>query len=181
MSSNSTSALVPEEEYLAGDWLEDDLGEIRPKKKRRIRMEQNGIRGEDMSSSSAARGHNRSTNSDVVSRGILGFIFVFHSQRRQITSHFCNSSLHAAGHSSSSRGHSLRKNSSMKPHQVKMTQIPGMVRLGRREVIRPQSPTTTDEDDMRPQTSPPQTHTLVRRKPLMLHTLNILTVLQQSS
>lgn len=73
VSSNGASALVPEEEYLAGDWLEDDLGEIRPKKKRRIHLEQNGIRGEDVSSSSAARGHNRSTNSDVVSRGIFGF------------------------------------------------------------------------------------------------------------
>lgn len=91
------------------------------------------------------------------------FICVFHSQRSELTFHFCNSSLHTAGHSSSSRGHSLRKNSSAKPHQVKMTQIPGMVRLGRREVSRPRSPTTTDEDDMRPQTPPPQTHAPVRK------------------
>lgn len=70
--SNSTSALVPEEEYVADDWLDDDLEEIQPKKKRRMRLEQSGIRGEDMSLSSAARGQKRSTNSDIMSRGNLG-------------------------------------------------------------------------------------------------------------
>lgn len=94
MSSNGASALVPEEEYLAGDWLEDDLGEIRPKKKRRIHLEQNGIRGEDVSSSSAARGHNRSTNSDVVSRGIFGFyLCLSFTKEVKLPPHFCNSSL----------------------------------------------------------------------------------------
>uniref|UniRef100_A0A8D3DNV6 Tonsoku-like protein n=1 Tax=Scophthalmus maximus TaxID=52904 RepID=A0A8D3DNV6_SCOMX len=43
VSSSNKSALVPEEEYLADDWLDDDLGEIQPKKKRRLRVEQNGI------------------------------------------------------------------------------------------------------------------------------------------
>uniref|UniRef100_A0A8P4GG08 Tonsoku-like protein n=1 Tax=Dicentrarchus labrax TaxID=13489 RepID=A0A8P4GG08_DICLA len=58
------------------------------------------------------------------------------------------------------RGLSLKKNSSLKPHQVKMTQMPGMVRLGRREVNRSHSPTVTDDDDMRPETPPPpQIHT----------------------
>uniref|UniRef100_A0A1A8RH70 NF-kappa-B inhibitor-like protein 2 n=1 Tax=Nothobranchius rachovii TaxID=451742 RepID=A0A1A8RH70_9TELE len=38
-SAESKSALVPEDEYLADDWLEDDLLEMQPKKKRRLRME----------------------------------------------------------------------------------------------------------------------------------------------
>lgn len=60
--------------------------------------------------------------------------------------------------SSSSRSLSLKKNGSLKPHQVKMTQMPGMVRLGRREVSRPHSPTITDNDDMRPESPPPHIH-----------------------
>lgn len=40
-SSSSRGALVPEEEYVADDWLEDDVGETQPKKKRRLR-ESNG-------------------------------------------------------------------------------------------------------------------------------------------
>ncbi|XP_065109970.1 tonsoku-like protein [Paramisgurnus dabryanus] len=36
VSANSRSALVPEDEYRADDWLEDDLGDIQPKKKRRV-------------------------------------------------------------------------------------------------------------------------------------------------
>ncbi|KAJ4939474.1 hypothetical protein JOQ06_028922 [Pogonophryne albipinna] len=47
VSYSSKSALVPEEEYLADEWLKDDLGELQPKKKRRLRVEQNGARGED--------------------------------------------------------------------------------------------------------------------------------------
>uniref|UniRef100_A0A1A7XW82 NF-kappa-B inhibitor-like protein 2 n=1 Tax=Iconisemion striatum TaxID=60296 RepID=A0A1A7XW82_9TELE len=38
-SQDCKSALVPEDEYLADDWLEDDLLEMQPKKKRRLRME----------------------------------------------------------------------------------------------------------------------------------------------
>ncbi|XP_026196339.1 tonsoku-like protein [Anabas testudineus] len=129
-ASSSKSALVPEEEYLADDWLEDDLGEIQPKKKRRIRVEQ---RGEDTNSFSAARSQNRQFNSDTTCRG-------------------------SALPSSSSRSLSLKKNGSLKPHQVKMTQMPGMVRLGRREVSRPHSPTITDNDDMRPESPPPHIH-----------------------
>ncbi|XP_076605193.1 tonsoku-like protein [Chaetodon auriga] len=116
VSSSSKSALVPEEQYVADDWLEDDLEGIQPKRKR-FRVEQNGIRGDDAVSSSAARG--------------------------------------SAVSSSSSRSLSLKKNGSLKPHQVKMTQMPGMVRLGRREVNRSHSPTLTDDDDMRPETPPP--------------------------
>ncbi|XP_051246488.1 tonsoku-like protein isoform X9 [Dicentrarchus labrax] len=135
VSSNNKSALVPEEDYMADDWLEDDLEEIQPKKKRRLRVEHNGMRGEDTALSSAARSQNRHLNSDMTSRG-------------------------SAVPSSSSRGLSLKKNSSLKPHQVKMTQMPGMVRLGRREVNRSHSPTVTDDDDMRPETPPPpQIHT----------------------
>lgn len=106
---------------------------------------------------------------------IWGFTSVFYSQRREVTFYFCNFSLHTAGHSSSSRGLSLQKNSSGKPHQVKMTQIPGMVRIGRREVGRPQSPTTTDDDDKRVLTPPPQTRTSVRQKQHTFHILNIFT------
>lgn len=68
---------------------------------------------------------------------------------------------------SSGRSLPLKKNGSLKPHQVKMTQMPGMVRLGRREVNRSHSPTVTDDDDMRPDTPPPpQIHMQVRKKPL---------------
>ncbi|KAM9341128.1 tonsoku-like protein [Symphorus nematophorus] len=131
VSSSNKSALVPEEEYLADDWLEDDLEEIQPKKKRRLRVEPNGIsRGEENASSSAARGQTRHLNSDMASRG-------------------------STVPSSSSRGLSLKKNGSLKPQQVKMTQMPGMVRLGRREVSRSHSPTVTDDDDFRPDTPPP--------------------------
>uniref|UniRef100_A0A667WSG0 Tonsoku-like protein n=1 Tax=Myripristis murdjan TaxID=586833 RepID=A0A667WSG0_9TELE len=110
VSSSGKSALVPEEEYVADDWLEDDLGEFQPKKKRRLGVEQSGTRGEGS----------------------------------------------AAVPSSSSSGLSLRKNGSFKPRQVKMTQMSGMVRLGRREVSRSHSPTIADDDDLRPETpSPP--------------------------
>ncbi|KAM8916057.1 LOW QUALITY PROTEIN: tonsoku-like protein [Spinachia spinachia] len=118
VSSSNKSALVPEEEYLADDWLEDDLGEIQPKKKRRLGADQSEMRREDSAVSSSARGQNRSTLS-------------------------------------SSRSLSVKKNSSLKAHQVKMTQMPGMVRLGRREVNRSHSPTVTDDEDMRPGTPPP--------------------------
>ncbi|KAM3871231.1 tonsoku-like protein [Diretmus argenteus] len=128
---SSRSALVPEEEYLADDWLEDDLGENQPKKKRRLGAEQNGMRGESGTFSSAARGQSR--HSDTASRG-------------------------SAVPSSSSRGLSLRKNGSSKPRQVKMTHMSGMVRLGRREVSRSHSPTVTDDEDLRPHTPPPQMH-----------------------
>ncbi|XP_058472275.1 tonsoku-like protein [Solea solea] len=125
VSSSSRAALVPEEEFVADDWLEDDLGEVQPKKKRRLRVEQNGME--------AAWSQNRSSNSDATSRAL-------------------------AVPSSSSRSHSLKKNGALKPHQVKMTQMPGMVRLGRREVNRSHSPNVTDDDDdMRPAT-PPHPH-----------------------
>ncbi|XP_070698517.1 tonsoku-like protein [Pempheris klunzingeri] len=129
VSSNNKSALVPEEEYLADDWLEDDMGETQPKKKRRLQVEQNGFRGED-TGSSAARGQNRHSNFDTSGRG-------------------------SAVPSSSSRSLPQKKNGSLKPHQVKMTQMPGMVRLGRREVSRSHSPTVTDDDDIWPETPPP--------------------------
>ncbi|KAE8289982.1 Tonsoku-like protein NF-kappa-B inhibitor-like protein 2 [Larimichthys crocea] len=125
----TTNALVPEEEYLADDWLEDDLEEVQPKKKRRLRVEHDGTRGEDFALSSTARSQSRQLNPDTACRG-------------------------SAGPSSSSRSLSLKKNGSVRPHQVKMTQMPGMVRLGRREVNRSQSPTVTDDDD-RPETPPP--------------------------
>lgn len=67
VSSSSRSALVPEEEYLADDWLEDDLGEMQPKKKKR-REEHNGVREEDTVLSSAARSQNRQLNSEIPNR-----------------------------------------------------------------------------------------------------------------
>uniref|UniRef100_A0A3B5ATD8 Tonsoku-like protein n=1 Tax=Stegastes partitus TaxID=144197 RepID=A0A3B5ATD8_9TELE len=133
VSSSSKSALVPEDEYLADDWLEDDLGEVQPKKKRRLRMDQDGARGEEAASTSASRGQNKQLNSDASCSAV---------------------------HSSSSRSHSLKKNSSQRNHQVKMTQMPGMVRLGRREVGRSNSPTVTDDEDSRPDTPPPPPQTL---------------------
>ncbi|XP_042356815.1 tonsoku-like protein [Plectropomus leopardus] len=126
VSTSNKSALIPEEEYLADEWLEDDLGEIQPKKKRRLQVEQDGMRGEDAALPSAAKSQSRYLNSDA-----------------------CRAP------SSSSRSLSLKKNGSQKPHQVKMTQMPGMVRLGRREVNRSQSPTVTDNDEVRPETPPP--------------------------
>ncbi|XP_060919035.1 tonsoku-like protein [Labrus mixtus] len=130
VSSSNKAALVPEEEYLADDWLEDDLEEFQPKKKRRLRVEQNGMRGEDVALSSVGRSQNRHFNSDTASRV-------------------------PAVPLSSSRSLSMKKNPSLKPHQVKMTQMPGMVRLGRREVNRSHSPTITDDEDMRAETPPP--------------------------
>lgn len=70
VSANSRSALVPEEEYLADDWLEDDLGEIQPKKKRRVVAEQSETRRECSTSSSVARDQNwHSAYSGTSSRG----------------------------------------------------------------------------------------------------------------
>ncbi|XP_041828200.1 tonsoku-like protein [Melanotaenia boesemani] len=134
VSSNNKSALVAEDEYLADDWLEDDLGEMQPKKKRRLRLEHNHLTGEETASSSAARSHNKQLIPDTAIRG---------------------SSVSSS--SSTNRGHSLRKNGSVKPHQVKMTQMPGMVMLGRREVSRSHSPTVPDDDDIRTDTPPPPT------------------------
>ncbi|XP_054909546.1 tonsoku-like protein isoform X2 [Poeciliopsis prolifica] len=117
-----SSALVPEDEYLADDWLEDDLGEMQPKKKRRLRMDFTEPRREEPTSSSARSQNHLSSESSC--RGAVS--------------------------SSSSRGLSQRKNGSLKPHQVKMTQMPGMVRLGTREVSRSDSPSVTDDEDVRP-------------------------------
>ncbi|XP_054651483.1 tonsoku-like protein [Dunckerocampus dactyliophorus] len=133
LSSSSKSALVPEEEYLMDDWLEDDLREGQPKKKRRLQVQQNGARGDDVVPLTA-RGPNSQTS--------------------------CRS---LAVLPSTSRGLSMRKNSSVKPQQVKMTQMPGMVRLGRREINRSHSPTLTD-DEMRPETPPP--HQQIHMQPL---------------
>ncbi|XP_030644250.1 tonsoku-like protein [Chanos chanos] len=122
VSTNVKTALVPEEEYLADDWLEDDLVEVQPKKKRKVGSEQSG-RQESLTLS-----RNQSYTS-VTSEP---------TPRVQ---------------SSSSRL-SLRKGAS-KPRQVKMSQLPGMVMLGRREVSRPQSPTVASDDDPL-QSTPPQ-------------------------
>ncbi|XP_061551407.1 LOW QUALITY PROTEIN: tonsoku-like protein [Phycodurus eques] len=114
-SSSSKSALVPTEEYMEDDWLDDDLAERQPKKKRRIQDEQNSTA--------------RVPNSQMSYRS-------------------------SALPPSSARGPSLKRNSSLKAQQVKMTQMPGMIRLGRREVNTSHSPTLAD-DDGRPDTPPP--------------------------
>ncbi|XP_008307260.1 tonsoku-like protein [Cynoglossus semilaevis] len=119
VSSNNKSALVSEKEYLADDWLEDDLGGNQPKKKRRLQVDQTGGSSQD-----------RDMNFGTTSRG-------------------------SAVPASSSRGLTSNKNGSLKPHQVKMTQMPGMVRLGRREVSRSHSPNWTDDEDVRSVTPPP--------------------------
>ncbi|XP_043998381.1 tonsoku-like protein isoform X1 [Gambusia affinis] len=129
-----SSALVPEDEYLADDWLEDDLGEMQPKKKRRLRMDLNEPRREEAASSSARSPNHLSSESSC--RGSLPL---------------------GAVSGSSSRGLSQRRNGSLKPHQVKMTQMPGMVRLGTREVSRSNSPSVTDDEDVRPE-APPLLH-----------------------
>nr|XP_046222419.1 tonsoku-like protein isoform X1 [Oncorhynchus gorbuscha] len=132
VSSNSRPALVPEEEYLIDDWLENDMGNVHPKKKRRVGEEQNGRRDLNMMSSGARSQNCRSTTTEMASRVST----------------------------SSSRGLPLRG----MPRQVKMTQLSGMVMLGRREVSRPQSPTVTDDDD--PQAStPPQTRYSTQQVP----------------
>lgn len=72
-----------------------------------------------------------------------------------------------AGQSSSSRSLSLKKNN--KARQVKMSQLPGMVMLGRREVTRSPSPIITPVDET-PQVGRPQpysTQTMVRESPLV--------------
>ncbi|KAL4624199.1 tonsoku-like protein [Arapaima gigas] len=109
-SGNSRSALVPEDEYLEDDWLEDDLGETQPKKRRRVGVEQD--RRREMSSASSVRSENHHLNSSDSSAGVPSVPSV---------------------------GRSLHKGS-QKSRQVKMTQLSGMVLLGRREVGRPQSP-----------------------------------------
>jgi len=57
--------------------------------------------------------------------------------------------------SPASKGFSLRRNGASKPRQAKMTQMSGLVRLGRREVSRSHSPTFTDEEELRSDTPPP--------------------------
>ncbi|KAK3538198.1 hypothetical protein QTP70_033122 [Hemibagrus guttatus] len=121
VSTNHLSALVPEEFYLQDDWLEDDLGNVQPKKKRRVVSEQ-----ESRWDSATSRNQSRASGS-------------FESSAR--------------GQSSSSRSLSLKKNN--KARQVKMSQLPGMVMLGRREVSRSPSPIITPVDEP-PQVGRPQ-------------------------
>lgn len=153
-SASNKSALVPKEEYVADDWLEDDLVEMQPKKKRRLQAEQNGVRAE--SSVSTSRSQNRHTYSESTSS-----VSTSRSQNRHTLSESTSRAL-----ASPSRSLFMKKSSSVKPQQVKMTQMPGMVRLGRREVSRCHSPNMTDEEELRGETPPPvysqpPTHTLV--------------------
>lgn len=139
VSANHVSALVPEDEYIGDEWLEDDLGCAQPKKKRKVDTEQSSRRDSVMSSSSSSSSS-------------------FRSQTRV----FGSSEPPARVQSSSIRGLSLKK--ANKARQVKMNQLPGMVMLGRREVSRSPSPNTFPEDDppqpVRPQlySSQPVTH-----------------------
>uniref|UniRef100_A0A3Q2PHV3 Tonsoku-like protein n=1 Tax=Fundulus heteroclitus TaxID=8078 RepID=A0A3Q2PHV3_FUNHE len=124
--SSSRSALVPEDEYVADDWLDDDLGEMQPKKKRRLQAEHDKPRREETASSSRSQNHRLSSD--------------------------CREPASSSS-ASSCRGLSHRRNGSTKPHQVKMTQMPGMVRLGPREVGRSNSPVVPDAEDTRAETS----------------------------
>uniref|UniRef100_A0A674BZ54 Tonsoku-like protein n=1 Tax=Salmo trutta TaxID=8032 RepID=A0A674BZ54_SALTR len=72
VSANSRPALVPEEEYLIDDWLENDMGNVQPKKKkRRVGEEQNGRRDLNMMSSGARSQNCHSTTTEMASRGVL--------------------------------------------------------------------------------------------------------------
>ncbi|MGH0155430.1 UNVERIFIED_CONTAM: hypothetical protein FKN15_044276 [Acipenser sinensis] len=55
MSASSRPALVPEEEYVADDWLEDDTGGVQSKKRRRITSFQE-TRREDVIPAKSTRG-----------------------------------------------------------------------------------------------------------------------------
>ncbi|XP_048831578.1 tonsoku-like protein [Brienomyrus brachyistius] len=102
--ANCRPALVPEEDYLEDDWLEDDLGDAQPKKRRRVWAEQPERRRE---ASDQRHGNSLDPSGDVTPSPRGG------------------RSLHRMGQRS---------------RQVKMTQLPGLVQLGRKEVSRPQSP-----------------------------------------
>ncbi|KAL0969558.1 hypothetical protein UPYG_G00229080 [Umbra pygmaea] len=62
VSSNSRPALVPEEEYLLDDWLEDDVCDVQPKKKRRV--------GDDQNRGMSAGSRIHSSNTKTASRGL---------------------------------------------------------------------------------------------------------------
>ncbi|CAL8287180.1 unnamed protein product [Lota lota] len=126
LSSNSRPALVPEEEDLADDWLEDDLGEVvQVRKKRRVGAAagEQSRRSEEGGAwmTSTARGQHRQANGGL-----------------------------AAVPSPASRGLSLRRSGGSQARQAKMTQMSGLVRLGRRAVSRPHSPSFREEEDMPP-------------------------------
>lgn len=104
-SLGSKSALVPEEEYMADDWLEDDLEEVQPKKKRRLRVEHNGISRDDSPSlSSPLNSRHRHPNGNSVCRGwclffvessfcfLLKYLFPFLIHPTLL--HFCCSFFH---------------------------------------------------------------------------------------
>ncbi|XP_076834924.1 tonsoku-like protein [Brachyhypopomus gauderio] len=114
--TNHVSALLPEDEYVEDDWLEDDLWSAQPKKKRKVWSEQGGVS----------------------------------TSRLQVPA---SSEPSARVQSSTSRGLSLKKSS--KTRQVKMSQLPGMMMLGRREVSRSPSPIITSDP---PEDAPIQPH-----------------------
>ncbi|XP_064157110.1 tonsoku-like protein isoform X2 [Anguilla rostrata] len=117
-SANGRSALVPAEEYVEDDWLEDDLGELQPRKRRRVGVVQEP---RPMTSSGRSQSH-RPASPEPPSR---------------VSPSPC------AVPPSSSRGLSVQRGARgpQRPRQVKMTQLSGMQMLGRREVVRPSSPT----------------------------------------
>ncbi|KAJ8398162.1 hypothetical protein AAFF_G00430060 [Aldrovandia affinis] len=124
-SANNRPALVPEEEYVEDDWLEDDLWETQPRKRRRVGAVLERRRDTSPSTSSGNQSHHTATPEPpprVPSR--------------------------------SSRGLSLHR-ATQRSRQVKMTQLSGMVMLGRREVSRPNSPIL--EDPIYTPTSQPPT------------------------
>ncbi|MBN3300769.1 TONSL protein, partial [Amia calva] len=139
-SPNSRSALVPEEEYVEDDWLEDDLGGAQPRKRRRVGSGQEGRREPDIPSADT-RGQ--------------------------------ESSLAAPESTPRSGGLSLRWGGA-RVRQAKMTQMSGMVMLGRRESGRPHSPTADmPAQPMYPQTqSATNTYTVAGQPPALSQPLS---------
>ncbi|XP_029972511.1 tonsoku-like protein [Salarias fasciatus] len=115
-AASGRAALVPEDECLQDDWLEDDLLDGVPRKKRRLQREEPGA-------APPARGQRHHPG--------------------------------AAVPPSSSRGLPPSRSRSARPQQLKMTQIPGTVRLGRREVSRPHSPPVPEDPRPGPGSPPP--------------------------
>lgn len=54
---------------MSDDWLEDDLREYQPKKKRRLQTEHDRTRGEETAAFSVATSQNRHSSSNTACRG----------------------------------------------------------------------------------------------------------------
>ncbi|XP_030212430.1 tonsoku-like protein isoform X1 [Gadus morhua] len=155
LSSNSRPALVPEEEDLADDWLDDDLGEVvQARKKRRVGEEQSGPSGEG-GAWSGEGGAWSGEGGAWSGEGGAWTTLTTRSQHRQENGGVSQRS--TAAPPAASRGPSLSRSGGARPRprQAKMTQMSGLVRLGRRSVSRPGSPSFSEEEELRLDTPPP--------------------------